>query len=189
MRRTNLKVGKSELNIHKLTRLQYTINMLSKIYVKNNEKIAITSTLTVLIGAVLGFVVFNGHYFQNWYNSPYTVEIHFLIIGWLVLFGLFGVCFYLLWQLSDSKNYIILFILQFANFAIHLISVYCFAAYILALTSSLLSLIFSIWTGISVLCKRRYLISTLMLILTLLTLYCVFFSTIFCSLEYGIWKN
>ncbi len=144
-------------------------------------------TLTCLI---LSLIVYNGQYFQNWLNSAYAPHKQITIISWFLLFVYYGICLFCLWQ-SNKKdsNYLFLFAIQIFTFAVYVISIYCFSAYILAAVSSALSIIFSLWLVILLFKNKQFVLMSLLAVLVVLYLYFLFCGVIYCSLEYGVWKD
>lgn len=86
------------------------------------------------------------------------------------------------------KRYTVFFGMQLFTFALYMISVYCFAAYVTATVSGMLSVIFSARQAALLLGKKQYFLMSMILILVILHLFCVFCGVIYCSLEYGTWK-
>jgi len=157
---------------------------------KNIKRIISSILITSLLCLSLSIIIWNGKYFQNRLKSPYEIHKKSMLIGWYLMFAYSGICLFYLWKTnSDEKNYLFLFAMHFFTFAVYLISVYCFAAYILASISSFLSLIFSVRLVV-LLCKnKQYVLMLMMSGIAVVQLCCAFCGTIYSSLEYGIWKN
>ena len=154
------------------------------------RRVAYTVLITSLTCLIFSITVYQGQYFQNWFNSTYAPHKQFIIIGWFLLFAYYGVCLFCLWQTNTKeRNYLFLFGIQFFAFAVYVISVYCFSAYILATVSSILSVIFSIWLVIKLFKNKQYVLMSFIAVLILIYLYCVFCGILCCSLEYGVWKE
>ena len=157
---------------------------------RNIRRAIYTVLITSLTCLILSLIVYQGRYFQNWLNSEYSQHKQFIIIGWFILFAFYGVCLFCLWQTNTKeRNYLFLFGIQFFAFAVYVISVYCFSAYILATVSSILSVIFSIWLVIKLFKNKQYVLMSFIAVLILIYLYCVFCGILCCSLEYGVWKD
>ncbi len=139
---------------------------------------------------ILSFVVYYGQYFQNWLNSAYALHKQITIIGWFLLFVYYGICLFCLWQFNkQDSNYLFLFAIQIFTFAVYIISIYCFSAYILVAFSSALSIIFSIWLVNLLFKNKQYVLMSLSVVLVFLYLYLLFCGVLYCSLEYGVWKD
>ena len=96
---------------------------------------------------LLSMVVYHGTYFRNWLNAPYSPPKKFILfLVWSILFALFGLIFHSIRQ-PDKKNKLclVLFLIQFFSFFSLLISLSCFAAYLVALVSNIVTLIISVW--------------------------------------------
>ena len=149
-----------------------------------------TVLIIILTCLILSITIYQGQYFQNWFNSKYAPHKQFIIIGWFFLFLYYGICLFCLWQTNNKgRNYLFLFGIQFFAFAVYAISVYCFSAYILATVSSIFSVIFSIWLVIMLFKNKQYALMSLLAVTVLLYFYLVFRGIIYCSLEYGVWKE
>ncbi len=162
---------------------------MTKFIKKTLRRIVFSFIIATLACLILSFIVYNGHYFQNWLNSVYAPHKQITIIGWFLLFVYYGVCLYCLLQ-SNKKdsNYLFLFGVQVFTFAVYEIALYCFSAYILAAVSSILSVLFLIWIIILLFKNRQYALMSLLAVMVLLYFYLVFRGIIYCSLEYGVWK-
>ncbi len=146
--------------------------------------------ITCLTCLILSIIVFQGRYFQNWLYSADTLHKVLVIIAWFVLFAFYGVCLSNLLKSNEKqKSYLFLFGIQFLAFAVYVISTYCLATYIIATVSSILSLIFAFLLAIKLFKNKQYALMFLLILIIIYYLYCVFFSMIFCSLEYGTWKD
>ena len=90
-----------------------------------------------------------------------------------------------------KKIVIICFYLEiyFFSFAVYVIAIYCFSFYILAMVSSALSVIFSIWLVVLLFKNNQYFLMSLLAVLVVLYLYFLFYGVLCCSLEYGVWKD
>ena len=96
------------------------------------RRVVYTVLITSLTCLILSLIIYQGQYFQNWFNSSYAPHKQFIIIGWFILFAYYGVCLFYLWQTNTKgRNYLFLFGIQFFAFAVFIISIYCFSAYIL----------------------------------------------------------
>lgn len=154
------------------------------------KRIVITFIITTLSCLILSLLVYKGQYFQNWLNSVYAPHKQITVIGWFLLFGYFGVCYLYLWQANTKeRNYLFLFGIQFFAFAVYIISVYCFSAYVLATVSGILSVTFSFWLAIKLFKHKQYVLMSLIIGIILIYLYCVFCGILYCSIEYGTWKE
>lgn len=139
---------------------------------------------------VLGIIIFSGVYFQNWYRSLYGTNTYYLLECWILLFIVLGLCFGLIRKIGNAgKSYLLFFILQYVNFAVYLISVCCFGVYVLALVSSFIAIIFGVHLSVVLFRSKHYFIALLMLLLALLHLCCFYTSFVFCSAQYGVWKD
>ncbi len=164
--------------------------MRNKIKTLKFNKSIIAIIITCLNCIVLGLIVFNGKYFQNGYKSFYINYIHYIVAGWLLYFLISGVCFnYLLYNVNKKNSCIFLFVLQYVLFAINLVSVYCFDAYLIALISSLFSFILTVYLAVVLFKNNQYRVFVILLLLIILYGFTVFSNSVCCSLEYGIWKN
>ncbi len=112
---------------------------------KTFRRIVISFFITSLASLILSLIVYKGQYFQNWLNSAYAPHKQIIVICWFLLLVYYGICLFCLWQFNKrDSNYLFLFWIQFFTFAIYVISIYCFSAYIMATVSSAVSVIFSI---------------------------------------------
>lgn len=146
--------------------------------------------ITTLACLILSFITYKGQYFQNWLNGAYATHKQIIVICWFLLFVYYGICLFCLWHFNKQKyNYLFLFGIQFFTFAIYVISIYCFSAYILATVSIAVSVIFSMWLFILLFKNKQYVLMSLLAISVLLYLYFLFCGVINCSLEYGVWKD
>ncbi len=164
---------------------------MTKTVLSPNFKRALSS-LTISCSAclVLSAVVYKGKYFQNWLNSAYASDKRLILIGWFLLFVYYGLCLFRLLQIKEKDTTtLFLFGFQFIAFSVYMIAVYCFSAYALATVGGIFSVIFSCRLVFELLKNRRYVSALLTAAVTALYLYCVFCGIIFCSLEYGVWKN
>lgn len=153
-------------------------------------RIAFSFIITACLCLTLSLIVYNGQYFQNWLNSPYAPHKQIIITGWFLLFVYYGICLFCLWQSNrKDSNYLFLFGAQIFTFAIYVISVFCFSAYISATVGSVLSVILSVWLAILLFKNKQYGLMTLLAAAAALYLYLAFRGIIFCSLEYGVWKD
>ena len=157
---------------------------------KTFERLLCSFIIATFMCLILSLIVYKGQYFQNWLNSAYASHKQIIIFGWFLLFAYYGVCLFCLWQ-SNKKdsNYLFLFGVQVFTFAVYEIALYCFSAYILAAVSSILSVIFSIWIIILLFKNKQYALMSLLAVMVLLYFYLVFRGIIYCSLEYGVWKE
>ena len=154
------------------------------------RRVVYTVLITSLTCLILSITIYQGQYFQNWFNSKYAPHKQFIIIGWFFLFLYYGICLFCLWQTNNKgRNYLFLFGIQFFAFAVYAISVYCFSAYILATVSSILSVIFSFWLVIKLFKNKKYVLMSFIVVLIMIYLYCVFCGILCCSLEYGAWND
>lgn len=154
------------------------------------KRITYSIIITVLTCLVLSIIVYYGRYFQNWLNSEYNSGKWFFIIGWFLLFAYYGICFFYLWQTNrKGRNYLFLFGIQFIAFAVYIISIYCFSAYILASISIVLSLISSFWLAIKLFKNKQYVLMSMIITLILFYFYCLLCGILYCSMEYGGWKD
>lgn len=154
------------------------------------RRIVYTVLIISLTCLILSINICKGQYFQNWLNSAYAPHKQFIIIGWFLLFAYYGVCLFCLWQTnSKERNYLFLFGIQFFVFSVFVISVYCFSAYILATVSSIFSVIFSSWLAVKLFKNKQFVLMSLIAVLILIYLYCVFCGILCCSLECGVWKE
>ncbi len=157
---------------------------------KTFRRIVSSFFITTLACLILSIIVYNGQYFQNWLNSEYAPHKQITVIGWFLLFVYYGICLFCLWQFNKKEsNYLFLFGIQFFTFAIYIISIYCFSAYIMATVSSAVSVIFSIWLVILLFKNKQYVLMSLLTVIVALCLYFLFCGVFYCSLEYGVWKN
>lgn len=149
-----------------------------------------TVLITSLTCLIFSITIYQGQYFQNWFNSTYAPHKQFIIIGWFLLFAYYGICLFCLWQTNtEGRNYLFLFGIQFFAFSVFIISVYCFSAYILATVGSIFSVIFSCWLAVKLFKNKQYFLVSLIVVLILIYLLCVFCGTLCCSLEYCVWKE
>ena len=78
------------------------------------RRVAYTVLITSLTCLIFSITVYQGQYFQNWFNSTYAPHKQFIIIGWFLLFAYYGVCLFCLWQTNTKeRNYLFLFGIQF----------------------------------------------------------------------------
>ena len=163
---------------------------MTKFIKKTLRRIVFSFIIATLACLILSFIVYNGHYFQNWLNSVYAPHKQITIIGWFLLFVYYGVCLYCLLQSNkEDSNYLFLFGNLFFSFAVYVIAIYCFSFYILAMVSSALSVIFSIWLVVLLFKNNQYFLMSLLAVLVVLYLYFLFYGVLCCSLEYGVWKD
>lgn len=156
----------------------------------NIKRIACSIIVACIACLILSIIIYKGQYFQNWLNSDYTPYKKIILSGWLLLFVYYGACLYLLSKTnSKENNYLFFFLIQFFSFAVYLISVYCLAAYILATVSSILSIIFSACLSVSLFRNKRYVLMLFVTVIIIIYLYCVVKGILYCSIEYGVWKN
>lgn len=154
------------------------------------RRVAYTILITSLTCLILSITIYQAQYFQNWLNSAYAPHKQFIIISWFLLFAYYGVCLFCLWKTNTKgRNYLFLFGIQFFVFAVFVMSLYCFSAYILATVSSIFSMIFSCWLAVKLFKNKQYVLVSLIVVLILIYLYCVFCGILYCSLEYGVWKE
>ncbi len=154
------------------------------------RRVVYTVLITSLTCLIVSITIYQGQYFQNWFNSSYATYKQFIIIGWFILFAYYGVCLFYLWQTNTKgRNYLFLFGIQFFAFAVFVISVYCYSAYILATVSSIISVIFSCWLAVKLFKNKQYVLVSLIVVLILIYVYCVLYGILCCSLEYGVWKE
>ncbi len=152
------------------------------------RRIAFSFLITSLSCLILSLIIYKGQYFQNWLNGIYTPHKQVTVICWFLLFAYYGICLFCLWQTNTKeRNYLFLFGIQFLTFAIYVISVYCFSAYVLAIVSSILSVVLSFWLVIKLFKNKQYVLMFLLAVILVLCLYCVSCGIIYCSIEYGIW--
>ncbi len=137
---------------------------------------------------ILSLIVFNGKYFQNRINCAYSPHKQIFLTCWFLLFAYFAACLFYLIKTNSEKDILFFFGMQLFTFALYMISVYCFAAYVTATVSGMLSVIFSARQAALLFGKKQYFLMSIILILVVLHLCCVFCGVIYCSLEYGIWK-
>lgn len=154
------------------------------------KKIVLSVLITCLVCSILSVIIFKGQYFQNWLNSDCATYKPIVLVYWFLFFAYSGICLLCLLQ-SNSKetNYLFFFATQFLAFAIYLISVYYFSTYILATVSSVISVIFSIRLIITLFKNQQYFTMSLMLVMLFVHLHCVFRGIVYCSMEYGFWKE
>ena len=157
---------------------------------KTFERLLCSFIIATFMCLILSLIVYKGQYFQNWLPSAYASHKQIIIFGWFLLFTYYEVCLFCLWQTNTKeRSYLFLFGIQFFAFAVFVISVYCFSAYILATVSSIFSVIFSIWLVIMLFKNKQYALMSLLAVTVLLYFYLVFRGIIYCSLEYGVWKE
>lgn len=137
---------------------------------------------------ILSLIVFNGKYFQNLINCAYSPHRQIVLSVWFLLFAYFAVCLFCLIKSNSEKDILFCFGMQLFTFSVYTISVYCFAAYVAATVCGVLSVIFSARQAALLFGKKQYLLMSMIMILVILHLCCVFCGVIYCSLEYGIWK-
>lgn len=92
---------------------------------------------------ILSLIVFNGKYFQNRINCEYSPHKQIFLTCWFLLFAYFAVCLFCLIKTNSEKDILFFFGMQSFTFALYMISVYCFAAYVTATVSGKLSVFFS----------------------------------------------
>ena len=157
---------------------------------KTFERLLCSFIIATFMCLILSLIVYKGQYFQNWLNSAYASHKQIIIFGWFLLFTYYEVCLFCLWQTNTKeRSYLFLFGIQFFAFAVFVISVYCFSAYILATVSSILSVIFSFWLVIKLFKNKKYVLMSFIVVLIMIYLYCVFCGILCCSLEYGAWND
>ena len=140
---------------------------------------------------LLSMVVYHGTYFQNWLNASYSPPNKFILfLSWSILFALFVLIFHSI-RRSEKKNplCLFLFILQFLGFFVLCISLSCFAAYLVALVSNIVTLLISVWLMVA-LWKNGHRTSALLLVpFIVYLLFQLFICFLWYSLAYGEWKN
>ncbi len=164
--------------------------MVKTIKPKIYKRIVITFIITNLSCLILSIIVYKGQYFQNWLNSTYTPHKQITVIGWFLLFAYYGVCILYLWQTNTKeRNYLFLFGIHFFAFAVYVLSVYCFSAYVLATVSSIMAVAFSVLLAIKLFKNKHYVLMSMIIGIILIHIYCVFCGILYCSVEYGVWKK
>lgn len=154
------------------------------------KKIIFSTIITCLSCLILSIIIFSGQYFQNWLSSAYAPHKQIILVGWFIFFIYCGICLLFLWQSnSKEKNYLFFFAIQFFAFAVYLISIYCFSAYILAMVSSIISVIFSTRLVITLFRYKQYFMMSLLLVILFINCYCAYSGLVCSSLEYGFWKE
>ncbi len=157
---------------------------------RNIKRIVTSIIITSLTCIALSLIIYQAQSFQNWLNSEYTQHKQLIIIGWFLLFAYYSVCLFNLWQTdTKEKYYLFLFGIQFFAFAVYSISLYCFSAYALATVGSILCVIFSFWLAIKLFKNKQYVLMFLIIGLMFIYLYCAFCGVLYCSIEYGVWKD
>jgi len=162
-----------------------------------NQKIfyiIIAITLSLVIGILLGYTVFTGKYFQNWYTAQFGAPNKVLLFSaWLYVTLMNGLIFYLLLTLKDGKrkDCLFLFALQFFLFAISITVFYRMGFYILSALSALLSSISSVFLYKTLNKNNHKKIAVTLALYFLWQLFWLFWISVFCliaySLEHGSW--
>lgn len=184
-------VVKDELLPHNRVSPFILLTML-KLSESNNFIKGIQSFLLVLLPYfLLSMIVYNGTYFQNWLHASYSPPNKFILfIAWSIIFALLSLIFHSI-RRSDKKDKLclFLFILQFFGFFVLLISLWCFAAYFVALVSNIFTLFISVWLMIA-LWKNGHGAGALLLTpFIAYLLFQLFICVLWYSLAYGDWKS
>ena len=92
-------------------------------------------------------------------------------------------------KLCNQRNIASLYVIQFICFLVCLISRYCFKAYAFSMISCLTSIILTTVLTVKLLKEKQYYIFAVLCFYLVMLICCLFTCVIFCSLEYGVWKD
>lgn len=159
---------------------------------KKVNKVDIKKLIVVLIFfifccIIIAIILYQGQYLQNYINSPYSPQ-SLLLIKWIILHLFFALALFLLWSLGNRKNFI-LFTLSYFLHIFRLVSIYCFANYLLSFICSVISLFVFITLLILNIKEKNKLIIVVLILYSFLIITSLFSSIIYYSLEFGIWKD
>lgn len=139
---------------------------------------------------VTNAIICQGQYFKNMLTSFSLTDVIILISIWILLFALFAIGLYILKsKLCNQRNIASLYVIQFICFLVCLISRYCFKAYAFSMISCLTSIILTTVLTVKLLKEKQYYIFAVLCFYLVMLICCLFTCVIFCSLEYGVWKD